>query len=494
MKKLYHSINSLCESRLFPILYFPIAIGFLLLFSYTTSPFRQNDGCDSVIFKTMGLAILQRKIPYVDFFDHKGPILYFINALGQWIIHGRSGIFILQMVSFTMVLFFLHKTARVFVGGLLSVICVIVSLGLLCIFYEGGNLAEEWNLPYFVIPLYFAISYFSKDYDKPHPKLYGLFYGICFGMAFYIRPNDAVAQIGGIMAGVVLWLLYRKSYNELWKNILFFIIGFIIVSAPILAWFGYNNALGAMFYGLFQFNTKYAEGIIGLLFSVIKMNKMVLLVFFISLIIVAHKTTFKKILFVLIPISVLVLLLMGSRPYNHYYIVILPYLMLLFVLICLQDRLVLMLIIAVAFVALPLCFYVTKSDFSKEKIIKIKNIVLGIKEGRDESEFYEETDKLLEFIPEEERTEIWNYNLDFDISMLWHQGLVQINKVPLFSMYKIDSKLKEEDNITSIRPKYVLFSEFHDKDSSDYAYIENNYYKMAQTDSTVCGIILYKRN
>jgi len=72
---------------------------FLLFYSYTTSPLYLNEGMDSTIYKTMGLGILEGKIPYRDLFDHKGPVVFYINALGQLIMSGRQGIFLLQIIS-----------------------------------------------------------------------------------------------------------------------------------------------------------------------------------------------------------------------------------------------------------------------------------------------------------------------------------------------------------------------------------------------------------
>ena len=51
----------------------------LLLFAISVSPISLFEGYDSCVFKQMGLAILQGKTPYVDLFDHKGPLIYFYN-------------------------------------------------------------------------------------------------------------------------------------------------------------------------------------------------------------------------------------------------------------------------------------------------------------------------------------------------------------------------------------------------------------------------------
>ena len=75
--------NNITESKLFPLTFIPLAISFLLAFSPSTSPLWFFVGEDSGVFKSFGQAIIQGKVIYKDIFDNKGPILYFINALGQ---------------------------------------------------------------------------------------------------------------------------------------------------------------------------------------------------------------------------------------------------------------------------------------------------------------------------------------------------------------------------------------------------------------------------
>ena len=490
MNKLYFALDRLCGNRWFPLLFIPIAVCFLLLYSTSTSPFYLWDGCDSVIFKTMGLAVIQGKIPYRDIFDHKGPVLYLIEALGQWMIPGNNGILILQCLSLSVTLLFLFKMAKLFVNSILSFIWVIVALGIMGVFFEGGNVTEEWNLPYLVIPSYYAMANFTRNSDFTHPYKYALIYGLCFGMSFFIRPNDAVAQVGGVMLGVTLWMLYQKQYENMFKNVLFFALGFIIIALPIIVWFGVNGALGDLFYGLIQFNGKYSYGLLYMVRSAIGKDKLKFFMFFVVLIVMVYNTTYKKLLVLLLSVLSLVVVFMGTKLYPHYYIVVAPYFMLFFVFLCLQKNKSIIL----CSIAVILASHIdTLKIARKTPKTNIKHAVNVIKNGIEESPFYEETGELLELVPDNERNTIWNYNLDFHVAMLWHQGLTQINKVPLYSMYQVDERLKEDDNIILKRPKYVLFSEVNSRDSLDYKFIVTNYELVAKTDTSVCNITLFKK-
>lgn len=76
----------------------------LSLFSTLTSPFYPQEflsgaGWDNAIFTMMGRMHLQGGIPYCELFDHKVPVLWLIQALGQTIHHGTWGIFLLLVIS-----------------------------------------------------------------------------------------------------------------------------------------------------------------------------------------------------------------------------------------------------------------------------------------------------------------------------------------------------------------------------------------------------------
>ena len=64
--------------------------------------------------KAIGKAMKEGKIVYKDIFDHKGPILFFIQMIGQYICDGRFGIFLLQILALFISNIFLYKSACFF--------------------------------------------------------------------------------------------------------------------------------------------------------------------------------------------------------------------------------------------------------------------------------------------------------------------------------------------------------------------------------------------
>lgn len=491
IKRFFGTLECFFGNKWFPLLLVPIAAGFLLLYSFSTSPLHlENEGCDCVIFKTMGLAILQGKVPYVDLFDHKGPFLYFINALGQWMIPGRNGILVLQLISLSITLVFLFKMARLFVNNVLSFVWLMVSLCIMGAFYNEGNLTEEWNLPYVVIPLFLSLKYITVNPEEQHPSKYSVVYGLCFGLAFFIRPNDAVAQVGGVMTGLTLWMIYRKQYRNAIQNAALFMAGFLIVALPFVAWFAAHGALKELYYGLIQFNSLYSGGVSRMIWTVAGKPKIKFFMFFVALAILVFNTKHRRVLYVLVPVLAFIAIMTGERLIPHYFIVTIPFFMLFFVFLCLQQNKSLV----VCSIAVLLASQIDTLRTARKMVVSTtKQAVQVIKNGQEEPAFYKESDRLLAMIPEESRNHIWNYNLDFRLSMLWHQGLVQSNKVPLYSMYYIDNKLKVEDDLKQHEPDYILLLPSNTIDSLDMDFINRCYTLVGTTDTVVCDVYLYKK-
>ena len=73
---------------------------FVLISASWTSPlFTFEYGYDSSWYIFMGRAIREGFVPYRDFFDLKGPVFFFIEAIGQIIKTGRTGIFVLELLA-----------------------------------------------------------------------------------------------------------------------------------------------------------------------------------------------------------------------------------------------------------------------------------------------------------------------------------------------------------------------------------------------------------
>lgn len=212
---------------------------------------------DSSVFLYSGQNILSGGIPYRDVWDHKGPLIYYLNALGLWVGNGsRIGVLLLE-VGFILVVFYglCRQVERQW--GLLPAAGVgIALLAGLNQLYDGGNLSEEYALLFQV----FSFSVFLSFRRKPGGSKTVLL-GVLAAAGFLLRPNllSTQATAAGLMLLRPSWQTNKN--NKIRRRQVFFGLaaGFL---APVLAVTGYFAIRGAgwdMFDQMIGFNLLYSS-------------------------------------------------------------------------------------------------------------------------------------------------------------------------------------------------------------------------------------------
>ena len=242
------------------------AFCFLAFFSYSTSPFSECDnGIDAAFFRLVGQGMTKGYLPYKDFYDMKGPWLFFIEYIGQLISYGRLGIFFIQWLNLFISLIiicklFEHYTIknRFLQFGLLLPLAQVS-----CITFEGGNLTEEFSLIPLLSCLYICVVFFdnSENYgDFWQRKIYqyaGTFYGFCFGFLLFIRVTNA-ALICAIIATIVIYLIIYKKTMPLLVSAGFFIVGLLLAIIPPILFFAAKGLLREMLEAVFVLGFRYS--------------------------------------------------------------------------------------------------------------------------------------------------------------------------------------------------------------------------------------------
>lgn len=238
----------------------PVTVVFLLIFSCATSPLTpQYYSNDPAFFTLMGRALLHGKVPYADLFDMKGPMIFFVEALGQAICLGRTGAFVLQIVFDFCSILFLFLTARLFLsrpGAFASVFLALLFFS----FTKPENMTEEYCLAPVCLCLYLAVRTCLRQEDGSldgHPPVYAFVYGLCGGFILWTKVTH-----GAIVYAVVLYntcsLLRRGKYKQLLSNALAYIGGLAAVTVPLLVWFAAHGALHDLLEGTFLVPLAYA--------------------------------------------------------------------------------------------------------------------------------------------------------------------------------------------------------------------------------------------
>ena len=238
-----------------------MAFLFCLKFSLTTSFLYDGlHGADSAIFYIIGKYWAQGSIPYIDLWDHKGPVIFFINCIGYLLTENKTGVFILQVVSLSVFLYFVFLTFRTRFSQLVSALLTLVSLFWLACSYEGGNLTEEYLLPYLAAAFYFTVKWLDKREITPtdHNPWQAFLLGFILGFSLLTRLTNALSACG-VMLAVAIILIVEKRWSNLWRNILFYLLGFVVIVAPFCIYFATKGALKEMIFGSFIYNLSFLQ-------------------------------------------------------------------------------------------------------------------------------------------------------------------------------------------------------------------------------------------
>src|SRR5215469_4683017 len=160
-----------------------LVLGISLLLSLTFCPPVAPLGSDIEFFRYGGRVLLHGGAPYKDFFDHKPPMIFFINAAGELI--GPWGQWILTAslaLAVTWLFYRLCLRHRVNYPWLLPVLFnLMLRDNLIC---EGANYTREYSI-------YFVLFFFCAMMGEGRCRYWWL--GFFTGMTFYSTGTGAAA-------------------------------------------------------------------------------------------------------------------------------------------------------------------------------------------------------------------------------------------------------------------------------------------------------------
>lgn len=458
-------ITALVSSKYYPLLLFFVSFVFVTLFSRSTSFLYVFEGGDPAIFKQMGLALLRGKTLYADYFDNKGCILYFIQALGLWM-GGNFFILLLQTISLTITVMIWDKMLALYHDERNRLICLGIALVVLLCFYQDGDLTEEWCLPFASYPL---LLYFrSLKLNKEIRTIDWFVVGLCFGIIAFIRVNNSVPFLG-FLVYIFITFLIRKDFKKFLISITCFLSGTIIIAGACTLYFylkAGSYGVEEMIYATFLSNFEYLE--------VKAKRKVFLFVFYylfpalciIQQIINSHNE--KKILIPTLISYALFIVTFGTRCFTHYLMTLLPLVIVLLMTTKYQHH-TKQNIITIVLASIAILYYLPIPLALTVNDLILKNDKYSV--------IYENFHHCVENIPEKERDSIYNYNLyGTGAGFMQHENLLQCNKVFFSSFaYKNDRLYKEESQKYSYPPKWILISWNRKHFKSDAQMIHDNY-------------------
>lgn len=259
-KNIFHkNLNLLIFASLF-------LLAFLLCMLSPMSPFGYTGltNTDSSVYKYIGWMMAEGHVPYRDFFEHKGFLLYFFNYIGVALSY-NYGVWFVELVLLFIAITFIYLLARKFNNRIYSLFVTILTITPMYLYFSGGNLSEEYALPFEIVALFIFFDYFMKPekYERSHSsKILSylnfnvIVCGCCFSCVFFIRANMcSLWVIFCIM--VLIQCIHKKQFQALGKFIVSFIVGMLIISLPIFIYLAAHGALNNFFSDYLYFSKLY---------------------------------------------------------------------------------------------------------------------------------------------------------------------------------------------------------------------------------------------
>ncbi len=311
------------------IILFSLIFAFFFLIESPLHPWNcGSTATDSSVFKTIALMMEKGYMPYKDSFDHKGPVLYVLNYLGNMISYYR-GIWIIELLSLTITIFFMYKIARLICGIASSLIAMLTAFSLLFIYFYGGNFTEEYAMPCIAYSVYAFLDYLlNANLSYARVKMVGF----CLGYVLLLRPNMIAVWIVFCLY-VLVKLLRQKEYEELIHILLAFICGILIVFVPILIWLMIKGDLQCFWFDYITFNRLYTSSDGGnALFSrkwsaFINFSNTTIYIISIWGVIYSLKDKKNKstnLVYLVYIIVTIILMVLSGEKYEHYGMIIVP--------------------------------------------------------------------------------------------------------------------------------------------------------------------------
>lgn len=193
---------------------------------------------DSAWMFMCGKAWMNGLVPYVDFSDSKGPLLYLIYGLGYLLQPTNYlGVFWISCIWYGLTFFFTYKIAGIFLNdNRFSLSCsIIMALAFFNPWFHNETRAEDFCLLFMNLSLYRVCLIMYEDPVSRKTLLSSFaILGFCFGALLLIKYSIAAMQAGFILCALVVLVNNKQRW---WKPFLWGLCGFCVITLPFIICF-----------------------------------------------------------------------------------------------------------------------------------------------------------------------------------------------------------------------------------------------------------------
>ncbi|HEY5981973.1 MAG TPA: glycosyltransferase family 39 protein [Anaerolineales bacterium] len=198
--------------------------------------------------------LLRGETPYISAWDHKPPMIYFINALGLIIGGGtRWGIWAVEFASMLAAVAFGFAALRRSLGLVPAFASSALWLWAIPPPLREGNFTEEFALLFSFASLWLFILIL----ERPTSFWLHAAVGLAFGMNFLLRPNNAGVQVAVVLAELLV-VFPRAGWRTAIRTALGLAAGALLPLAAVTLFFALRGAVPEFIEASFTYNLIYS--------------------------------------------------------------------------------------------------------------------------------------------------------------------------------------------------------------------------------------------
>ena len=220
---------------------------FVLLFFLSSDSYLRDifGHFDSAIFFMCGKAWMNGMIPYVDFADSKGPLLWLIYGIGYLLNHhSYVGVFWISVVFYTATLYIAYKLCRLYIDAGPSALCTaLLPFVIFFDWFHNETHAEDFCFPFIMFCLY-GLCRVIKEKGIPRRTYFWLCagMGVSFMACLLMKWNVAI-MLGSLMLCVFILSFKQKVWALCIGGML---AGAVVLALPFVIYFLAFADFGAM--------------------------------------------------------------------------------------------------------------------------------------------------------------------------------------------------------------------------------------------------------
>ena len=206
---------------------------------------------DSGVFLYMGWRILSGDVPYRDVWDHKPPLIYFVDALGISLTPDTLwGVWILRFIFIFFTLYFIYRLLDEEFGIYAALAGTIVLTSGLQKILGKGNVTEEYALIFQALAFWMFLRAWKRDF----PIRTTFWIGLLGGLAFHFKQTTIGLWITYAFFLLMIRIFQRKVPI---KDFFSLLAGWSIPAVILILYLGQQNALVDYWEQAFRYNFAY---------------------------------------------------------------------------------------------------------------------------------------------------------------------------------------------------------------------------------------------